>query len=142
MNIEAFKLAIQRFAKNDLSAFTTKDKREVLGVLAGYLLAMKSDLPTSPVTELVNYYVVTHEPVNIRVLSQVNEVEFIDTTLAREVARNVYLLRYNLVYNPETLMKLSPTILTTGAAALPSKVQEVFDKIGIDNLAKINTYYF
>lgn len=142
MNIEAFKLAIQRFAKNDLSAYTTADRRVILGTLAGYLLAVKSDLPTSPVTELVNYYVVTHEPINARVLSQVNEVEFIDTVMAQEVARNVYQLRYNMVYDPETIIKVTSCVLNARAMALPSKVEEAIGKIGFENLEKINDYYF
>ena len=142
MNIEAFKLAIQRFAKHDLSAHTTADKRAVLGVVAGYLLAVKSDLPTSPVIELVNYYVATHEPVNARVLSQVNEVEFIDTLIAQEVARNVYQLRYNMVYDPATILKATNCLLNGKAIALPSKVEAIIDKVGCDNLAKINEYYF
>lgn len=142
MNIEAFKLAVQRFAKHDLSGYTTAEKREVLGSLAGYLLAMQSPIPTSPVTEVVNYYVVTHEPVAVRVFTQINEVEFIDTNLAREVARNIYMLRYNMVYDPALLLSLTPTILATGAAALPSKVTAIFEKVGIANMAKINSYYF
>ena len=142
MNIEAFKLAIQRFAKHDLSAYTTVDKRAVLGALSGYLLAMKSDLPTSPVSELVNYYVVTHEPVNTRVLSQVNEVELIDTMIAQEVARNVYQLRYNMVYDPMTMLRLTPHILDSKAMSLPAKINEVITKVGSENLAKIGEYYF
>lgn len=142
MNIDDFKLAIQRFVKNDLSGYTTAEKREVLGTVAGYLLAMNLTLPTTPVTEVVNYYVTTHEPVASKVFNQINEVEFIDTVMAREVARNIYMLRYNLVYDPATVIKLTPLILTSGAAALPSRVAAVIEKVGIDKLSNINNYYF
>lgn len=142
MNIDDFKLAAQRFVKNDLSAYTTADKREVLGTVIGYLVAMNLPLPTTPVTETVNYYVVTHEPVAARVFDQINESEFLDTTMAREVARNIYLLRYNMVYSPEVMISLTPSILASGVASLPSKVSAVINKVGVESLANINKYYF
>lgn len=142
MNIEALCLAVQRFKKHDLSAFVNHDRRDILGALVGYLVAMHTQLPTSPVTELVNYYVSSHEPAAMRIFDQVNNVEFINTLIACEVARNVYLLRYNIVYDPATMISLSGNLFNGKAAALPNAVNAIFEKVGAESLAKINEYYF
>lgn len=142
MNIEALKLAIARFAKHDLSAFPTAERRDILGALSGYLVAMHTSLPTSPVSELVNYYVSTHEAVTVRIFDQINEVHFINPKIAAETARNVYLLRYNIVYEPTTMIMLSPLLFNGTAASLPAGVGKWFDKITPEGLAKINEYYF
>lgn len=142
MNIEALKLAVERFTQHDLSAFPTAERRDILGALVGYLVAINTNLPTSPVTELVNYYVSTHEAVAVKIFDQINDVVFINPKIAAETARNVYLLRYNLVYDPETIIKLSPVLFGSGVAALPAGVSKWFDKITPEGLAKINQYYF
>lgn len=142
MNIEALKLAVQRFAIHDLSAFPTAERRDILGALTGYLVAIHTSLPTSPVSELVNYYVSTHEAVATKIFDQINEVHFINPKIAAETARNVYLLRYNMVYDPATIIKLSPVLFNGEAASLPAGVGKWFDKISADGLAKINEYYF
>lgn len=142
MNIEALKLAVQRFARHDLSAYPTAERRDILGALVGYMVGMITNLPTSPVNELVNYYVSTHEAVSLRIFDQVNEAHFINPKIASETARNVYLLRYNIVYDPATMIKLSPLIFNGQVASLPPGVGKWFDKIGADSLLKINEYYF
>lgn len=143
LDIEALKLAVQRFSKHDLSASPTAERRDILGALVGYMVGIHTNLPTSPVTELVNYYVSNHEAVIVKILDQVNDVIFINPKIAVEVARNVYMLRYNLVYDATTIIKLSPTLFNGQAASLPVVVQnQWFDKITADGLAKINEYYF
>lgn len=142
MNIEQLCLAIQRFKQHDLSAFVNHDRRDILGALTGYLVGMHTQLPTSPVTELVNYYVSSHEPAAMRIFDQVNNAEFINTRIAVETARNVYLLRYNIVYDPSVMIQLSPALFNGTVAALPATVNSVFEKVGVDSLAKINSYYF
>lgn len=142
MNIEALKLAIARFAQHDLSAFPTAERRDILGALTGYMVAINTSLPTSPVSEVVNYYVSTHEAVTTRIFDQVNEVHFINPKIAAETARNVYMLRYNMVYDPATIIKLSPVLFAGQVASLPAGVHKWFDKITPEGLAKINEYYF
>ena len=142
MNIEQLCLAVQRFKKHDLSAFVNHDRRDILGAVTGYLIGMHTQLPTSPVTELVNYYVSSHEPATMRILDQVNNAEFINTRIACEVARNVYLLRYNIVYDPSVMIGLSAELFSGKVAALPSAVNAIFAKVGVEQLAKINEYYF
>lgn len=142
MNIEALKLAIARFAKHDLSAYTTAEKRDVLATITGYLVGVHTPLPNTPVSELVNYYITTHEPVTMKIFDQVNDEHFINTRLAADVTRNVYLLRYNMVYNPDTMLKLTPYLFNGKAGALPQAVDALFAKIPPETLAKVNEYYF
>ena len=87
-------LSLQRLNQHDLSGYVTAEKRDVLGIITGVLVAMRLPLPTTPVTEVVNYYVSTHEPVAAKMFDQVNSQLFINTLKAAEVARNVYMFRY------------------------------------------------
>lgn len=135
-------LSLQRLNQHDLSGYVTAEKRDVLGIITGVLVAMRLPLPTTPVTEVVNYYVSTHEPVAAKMFDQVNSQLFINTLKAAEVARNVYMFRYRAVYDDEFVLKFMPLIFNNSIAALPAGVSELIGKVTPEVMAKATEYYF
>lgn len=142
MKVEVLKNAITRFAKTELAGYNPAEKRAILGTVAGYLIAMNTNLPTSPVTGIVNYYLASHEPTTVNLMDRVNECEFIDTRLGLEVARNVYMLRYNIVFDSETMLKLGAVLFGGTVATLPTNVNALLNKVGFDKLAVAGTLCF
>lgn len=135
-------MALSRLNQNDLSAVVTRDRREVLGITAGVLIAMRLPLPTSPVEEIVNFYVATHEGTVSRMLDGVNEELFVNTNKAIEVARNVYMLRYRSVYDDAFVMRLLPVFFNGSIGAMPQGVMGMLEKVSPEVMAKAAEYYF
>ena len=135
-------LALQRLEKHDMNGIPVTEKRDVLGVVAGLMVAMRLTLPTTPVTEPVNYYVATHEPVAAKMFDQVNEQLFINTNLAIEMARNIYLMRYRMVYDDSMALKMLTLFSAYDVLNLPPAVGRAYGKVAPDILAKASEYYF
>ena len=136
-------LALQRLDKHDLNAMPRTEKRDVLGVIAGVMVAMRLPLPTTPVTEVVNYYVSTHEPVAAKAFDQVNEQLFINTNKAIEIARNVYMMRYRLVFDDSAVLGLLGTLNGSNAMLnLPAHIASCYNMVTPDVMAKAAEYYF
>lgn len=135
-------MAICRLAKNDMSAVPTADRRDILGIVAGILVGTKLTLPTTPIEELVNYYVSTHEGVAAKLFSQVNEREFINTSKALETTRNIYLFRYKLLHDEKTILKLLPIMQQNDVTPLPPALVKQIEGAGFDLVSNAIDYYF
>lgn len=140
MNAEQLTLALQRLDRHELSAHTTKDKRDILGVVAGVMVAMNLDLPNTPVTEIVNHYVSKCEPISMRIFDQINAGLFISTVKAAETARNIYMYRYRSVYDSELVLRLLPVLFDGRVAALPDEANKLLDRVTAELCAKAVEY--
>lgn len=136
-------LALQRLEKNDMNGVPLTEKRDVLGVVAGIMVAMRLALPTTPVTEPVNYYVSTHESIATKMFDQVNTELFINTNLAIEMARNIYLMRYRMLYDDQVVLGLLRLLEgNQGLINIPTAVNVAYGKVAPEVLAKAAEYYF
>lgn len=134
--------ALKRVSENDLSAMATVDRRDALGVTAGAFLATLAQLPTTPVDNPVNYYVATHEPQLVAELEAANNKIFINTVKAQEVARNIYLMRYRMLFDPQFVVEHLTDLVMFDFVLLPKSITNIFNKLPDYTMKNIAKYYF
>ena len=132
---------VNLWGKESCSGKLPHDKRRILGVYAGFIIGSHAQLPTTEVTDPVNYYVSQHEAASRSMFDQINNFTFIDTMLAVEVSRNVYLTRYKMVFNPVEAMRVCLHTMDGTLSTLQPKAKEIItsiDKELFDKLDYIN----
>lgn len=80
-----------------------QDRQEVLALAFAKILAYNCDLPSSEVNNHRRYFLEKFEQDCNQIIAQFNEKFVVDVTLIRETAYRLWSLRYNLVYQPESV---------------------------------------
>jgi hypothetical protein len=75
-----------------------QERQRIAAIAIGYACACNSNLPSSAVEDAAEHYAMNVEAFAKRVISTMNEVSVIDTTLALEFSRKFWLLRYEAVH--------------------------------------------
>lgn len=75
-----------------------QDRHRSAAIAIGYACACNSQLPSAEVDNAEEHYLVNVESFTKRVVSALNEVSSIDTSMAIEFARKFWLLRYEAVH--------------------------------------------
>jgi len=88
-----------------------QDRQEVIALAFAKVLAYNCDLPSSEVNNHRRYFLEQFEQDCNQVIADFNEKFIVDVTLIRETTYRLWALRYNLVYQPDsvdlqTLVKL------------------------------------
>lgn len=77
---------------------SVQERYRIAAIAIGYACACNSNLPSAEVENAEEHYRMNVEQFSKRVISSLNEVTVIDTSLALEFARKFWLLRYEAVH--------------------------------------------
>lgn len=142
MNAELICNTVLRFAKNEINTYPVEERRDILGVVAGYLVGCGSQLPNNEVNEVTNFYITNHETASTMIFDKINNECFINTQLASTVARNIYLFRYKMFFEPSVLFSLTDILVSKGDMFLPKEAIRSIENVGIETLSKVVSYKF
>lgn len=105
---------------------------EYIAIAVGAVAASVLPLPSSPVNNPTNHWLLQHESTLKTLLSQLNELYVIDIKLATTIARQVYLARYRRVYDASLIVSELALLLPEHVSKMPDKVYELFGSLGED----------
>lgn len=106
---------------------TTRNK--FVSIALGAVAASVSPLPTSPVANVTNHYMLQVESAVNRIFSDLNEVYLFNIKLAQKTARQVYLARYRRVYDPSLILSELALLMPAHVSKMPEEVEQVFGEL-------------
>lgn len=92
--------AVKECQKHLTNYPSPNSQRIAMAIALGRAISLQLPLPATVVNEIGSFYNEHHDAVVNRVVSQINEVYIVDTSLVRTVAQTYYTFRYQMVYSP------------------------------------------
>lgn len=113
------------------------EKNIFTSLVAGGILAGECQLPSSPVDIPKNYFMLNHEQFVGNILAEINERTMIDMNMAMDIARNLFMFRYRLVFESNFLLHNIFHMAGCSDDAVNTKVRAVLLKVkeagGLEN---------
>jgi hypothetical protein len=125
------KLSIRNIATLlDTYGVTVQDRGYMLALGLARSLAYALSIPSSKVESAYVYYAMTHSQVVGDILSQVNEAVVISFDLAKDLTKQLWIMRYNVVWvcDNEVVNGMLDEALSNGAEQMPPKARELYDR--------------
>ena len=100
-----------------------------VAIALGAVAASVLPLPSSPVVNVTNHWIMQHEANLNRLFSDINESYLFNIKLAAKVARQTYLARYRRVYDPTLILSELALLMPEHVSKMPVEVEEVFTEL-------------
>lgn len=124
MNVGNLINAVKECQKHLAAYGNPNSQRIAMAVALGRAISLSLPLPATLVDNIGYHYNQMHDMVVNRVVSQINEVYIVDTSLVRVVALTYYTFRYELVYSPAVHADLIDRLVVLRDQMFPPAINE------------------
>jgi len=124
MNVGNLINAVKECQKHLAAYGNPNSQRIAMAVALGRAISLSLPLPATVVDNIGYHYNQMHDMVVNRVVSQINEVYIVDTSLVRVVALAYYTFRYELVYSPAVHADLIDRLVVLRDQMFPPAINE------------------
>lgn len=131
LTVKDLYLAIKNI-ETDFGSVAAVDRSEYVAIAVGAIAASILPLPSSPVNNPTNHWLLQHESTLKQLLSDLNESYIVDIKLALTVARQTYLARYRRVYDATLIISELALLLPDHVSRMPENVSKVFGSMSED----------
>lgn len=142
LNTEYIETVTKGYHDNELGKYSMAEKRDVLATVVGYAIGVKTQLPPTEVTDVLSYYMDKYDLPVLSLLDKINQKYFINIELAKMVAKQVYMMRYNLVYSIDNVIQFTPVLEAGGLISIPPLAKKTMEMMGVSELAKVEKYFY
>ena len=104
-------------------------RNKYVSIALGAVAASVLPLPSSPVVNVTNHWILQHEASLNRLFSDINESYLFNIKLAAKVARQTYLARYRRVYDPSLILSELALLMPDHVSKMPEEVEQVFGEL-------------
>jgi hypothetical protein len=126
MNIKDLYQAVKSI-ETDFGSTVAVNRSEYVAVAVGAIAASILPLPTSPVNNPTNHWILQCESTLKTLLSQLNEMYVIDIKQSLTIARQVYLARYRRVYDVALIVSELNLLMPDHVSKMPDGVKKMFE---------------